>query len=280
MFTMMWSLLIGLGARDIETRSFYVEADDGTRLAVDAGYGGLCMRASQVGVRSSESELAAAARAVRDAGLRVTMATPNFDIVHNNERGPRCLRDIAPCLDVARALDAPMIRVAIKEQADIPHAQRAADAARERGVRLVHQCHTLSLFETVDGAERTLEAIGRDNFGLIYEPANLELCGQDYGRDSIRRLAPWIFNVYLQNQRVHPEGAVTLDTWTRGPARFDLISVHDPGGLDFERVFDGLRDIGYTGPVTVHQSAREGESPLDTATRTARFLRERFLADI
>ena len=69
----------------------------------------------------------------------------------------------------------------MKVEADIPWAQRAADEAAERGIRLAHQSHTQSLFETVEGSIDVLKRVGRQNFGIIYEPANLDLCGQDYG---------------------------------------------------------------------------------------------------
>ena len=128
------------------------------------------------------------------------------------------------------------------------------------------------MFETVDGIVSTLEKIDRPNFRLIYEPANLEECGQDYGLASAQRLAPWIDNVYLQNQRLHANGAVTLETWCRGPVYFDLLQVHESGGVDFDAVFAALRAIGYEGNVTVHQSAPEGCSPTESARVTADFL--------
>ena len=159
------------------------------------------------------------------------------------------------------------------QDADIAAAQDAADEALAAGLQLVHQCHTLSLFETLPQIEATLTAIDRPNFGLIYEPANLEICGQDYGVEALRRIQPWLFNVYLQNQRLDENGKITLETWCRGPVSFDLIPIHVRGGVDFERVFEGLHQIGYDGTVTVHQSATDGETPIESATRTAEYLR-------
>ena len=201
------------------------------------------------------------------------MLTGDFDVVYNNERGPDCLRDITPYLQLAQRLNAPLIRVALREDEDIKAAQQAADRAAAVGIRLVHQCHTRSLFETVDGMEEALRRIDRPNFGLIFEPANLEICGQAYGPEVIERLSPWIFNVYLQNQLIRPNGQLTLDTWCRGPVSFDLIQIHDSGGIDFPRVFEGLQRVSYTGTVTVHQSACEGQSPRQSAHATAQFLR-------
>lgn len=242
-------------------------------LAADCGYSALCMRASQVGVHSSTEAVKQAASVLREHRLGVTMVTGDFDIVYNNDAGPNCLRRIGPYLHLAMALGAPLIRVAMKTEDDIARAQRAADEAAERGLKLVHQCHTQSLFETVEGIERTLRSIGRSNFGLIYEPANLELCGEDYGRETVKRLASWIFNVYLQNQVLKSNGKMTLQTWRRGPVSFDLPPIHRPGGIDFARVFQALAEIKYEGPVTVHQAQVEDETVEETVKQTARYLK-------
>ena len=244
------------------------------KLASEAGYEAICMRASQVGVQSSMDEQEAAARILADQNLAVSMVTGDFPVVYNNERGPDCLRNITPYLDLADRLGAQLIRVAVKQPEDIPHAQSAADEAAERGLSLVHQCHTLSQFETVAGIEETLGKIDRPNFGLIFEAANLEICGQDYGAATVRKLAPWIKNVYLQNQRLDPDGAITLDTWCQGPGSFDLIQIHEPGGIAFEPIFEGLHDSGYDGWVTVHQSAPDSGSPSDSARETAHYLKK------
>ena len=242
-------------------------------LAKRCGYESLCMRASQVGVQSSPDEIQSVVKCLAKNDLSVSMVTGDFDTVYNNENGPSVLRGITPYLRLAKRLGAPRIRVALKQESDISHAQRAADEAVEYGIQLVHQCHTLSLFETVESIERTLMAIDRPNFGLVYEPANLEICGQDYGVDTIERLGKWVFNVYLQNQVLKLDGSVTLPTWYAGDVSFDLISVHSSGGIDFGRVFSGLKAIDYDGTITVHQSAQPGETPEESAGRTADFLK-------
>lgn len=246
---------------------------DVANIAQKAGYSAVCMRASQAGVHSTIEVVQDVKDILHRTGLRVSMVTGDFDIVYNNERGPDALRNIGPYLKLANSLGAPLVRVALKRVEDIPWAQRAADQAAEVGIRLVHQCHTLSLFETIESIARTLQQINRGNFGLIYEPANLEICGQDYGPATIRQLAPWIFNVYLQNQRLQLDGAVTLNTWCRGPVKFDIVPIHTHGGIDFPLVIEGLRSVGYDGIVTVHQSATEGETPAESAQRTADYLR-------
>ena len=269
----MLSLSVRIAEEFLSKEHSRLSLEELADLAVEAGYDALCMRASQIGIQTPPELRAQRAKIIRDHDLCVTMVTGDFPVVYNNDQGPDCLRNIGPYVELAQALRAPLIRVALKQDDDIAAARDAADQAAEDGITLVHQCHTQSLFETVDGIERTLQAIDRPNFGLIYEPANLEICGQDYGRATIQRLAPWIVNVYLQNQILRPDGAVTLNTWHRGPIRFDLIPIHAPGGIDFEQVFAGLREISYDGPVTAHQSGLPTEPPVETARETAQFLR-------
>lgn len=242
-------------------------------LAVEAGFNSLCMRASQVGIQSSADEIVRAAGILKSRGLSVSMVTGNFDIVYNNDFGPACLQNIQPFLRLAAALRAAFIRVALKKEEDIPWARRAAAQAAEQGVKLMHQCHTQSLFETTSGIEQTLLAIDHPNFGLIYEPANLELCGQDYGIETIEKLGPWIFNVYFQNQILKRNGSMSLNTWCRGPVRFDLIPIHKSEGIDFEKIFSGLARIKYRGAITVHQAGQPGGSVSDSAKATANYLR-------
>ncbi len=246
--------------------------DEVARIAKTAGYEAICMRASQVGVQTSDAEINNAADLLQSSGRKVSMVTGDFDTVYNNDNGPLALRNIQPYLQLAKQLGAPMIRVALRKPEDIAHAQSAADLAAQEGLKLVHQCHIQSLFETVDGIIETLKAIDRPNFGLIYEPANLELCGQAYV-DAIARLQPWIFNVYLQNQSLRTDGKVTLETWCNGDQTFNIIPIHETGGVDFAAVVQGLRQAEYTGTVTVHQSAGEGEDPLTSTSQTADYLR-------
>lgn len=254
--------------------------EDLADLAVASGYDGICMRASQVGVHSPSEDVERARAILDERGLDVTMLTGDFATVYNNDQGPECLRKIDPYLDLAETLGAPMLRVCLRTQDDIVAAQTAADKAADRGLKLVHQCHATSLFETVDGIVDTLEKIARPNFGLIFEAGNLDECGEPYGTEVIKRLAPWIFNVYLQNQRVDENGSVTLETWVRGPVTLRIMQIPEAGGIDFDAVFHGLSRIGYNGTISVHQAGpEEGTmSATEAAQQTANFLREKIAA--
>ena len=242
-------------------------------LAAELGYRAVCLRASAGGVQTDPDELRQMRLEVERAGLTVSMVTADFDVPLNNGLGPDSLRDIGPGLNVAEAFGCDLIRVCLKTAADIPHAQTAADQAAERGIRLAHQCHTTTLFEQVDRSLEVLEQINRPNFGLIYEPANLMLCGEDYGTDTLRRLQPYLMNVYVQNHALDTDGPVELETWCLGPRRFRHIPLWEAGGVKYADMMEGLQAVQYEGFVTVHQAYAELMGPREAAVESARFLR-------
>ena len=242
-------------------------------VARSTGYEALCMRASQAGVHSPAERVKEVSRKIKDAGLAVSMITGDFAVPNNNEQGPGCLRRIGPYLDLAQSFGSDLIRVCMKKEEDIQWAQRAADEARERKIRLAHQSHCASLFETVDGSEKVLRAINRPNFGLIYEPANWFVIDEPYGRETVKRLGPHIFNFYIQNHRVGPTGKDYLETWKNGRIALDHIGVWEQGGLDSATVFAGLHEIGYGGFITVHQAFGNIMPVEDAVKRSIQFLR-------
>lgn len=257
-----------------DKREATIELEDLAQIAAREGYYALCMRASQVGVDDSRERLRTARTTLESRDLSVSMVTGDFAIPENSAAGPGALRNIEPYLDVADDLGCDLLRICMKTDDDIQWARHAADAAQERGLRLAHQCHTLSLFETVDEALEVLRSVGRSNFGLIYEPANLELCGQPYAGRTLETLYPWIFNVYLQNQRVHADGADHIETWTRGAVRFDQCPLWEGGGLDVTRIVDELDRLGYSGYITVHQASAGLGGAEEAARRSSRYLRD------
>lgn len=250
-----------------------VELDHIIRLAVENGYSAICMRASAGGVQTPKEELAAMREKVEAAGLAISMVTADFDVPLNNDNGPNSLRDIGPSLDVAETLGCDLIRVCLKNEADIPFAQSASDQAASRGIRLAHQCHTTTLFEQIGPAIEVLERIDRSNFGLIYEPANLMLCGEAYDASALERLKPYLMNAYVQNHRLDPDGPAGLETWCRGEVRFHHIPLWEAGGVDFAASIAGLKAIGYEGYVTVHQHFAHIMGPDEAAIESARCLR-------
>lgn len=247
--------------------------NDLVALADDAGYSAVCMRASQVGIQHNANEIAAAKQSVAVHGMAISMVTGDIDTPANNDRAQMALQNITPFLDLAANLGSDLIRIGMKADTDIPWARRAADEAAERGIRLAHQSHTCTLFETIEKSVDVLKEIDRDNFGIIFEPGNLLVCGQDYGASALNSFKPWLMNVYLQNMRPWENGEQTIETWINGPVRFDLVPFGDSDGIDFAPIMDALDDVGYAGYVTVHHNVADGMEIGDGVRNFASYLR-------
>lgn len=263
---MKLSLSVRVAESFSDKRNSTMSIDELIALASRYGYEALCMRASQLGTHTPVERVAEAHAKIAAAGLTVSMVTGDFAVPSNNDEGPMLLRNITPYLDLAEALGSDLIRVCMKRDEDIAFAQKSADEAAERGIRLAHQSHCASLFETVDGSLRVLQAVGRPNFGIIYEPANWFIAGEEYGVEAIRRMEPYLFNFYIQNHRLTQDGVTSVMTWKKGPVAVDHIGVWESGGIDVVAVFDGMHDIGYGGYLTVHQAFGD-MMPVEEAVR-------------
>ena len=270
---MRLSLSVRVAEQYYDKRQTSMTLEELAPIAAESGYSALCMRASQLGLQTPPDVVRRKRAELADMGLAVSMSTGDFPIPENSFESTAALRNITPYLDLADLLQCDLIRVSLKKDEDVEWAQRAADEARERDIRLAQQCHVASLFERVDDALDVLRRIGRPNFGVTYEPANLEACGEDYGPETIERLSPHMVNVYLQNQRLGPSGKDTLSTWVRGDMRVDHIPISAPGGLDFPPILETLERIGYSGYVTVHQASTGSETPVETIRNSARYLK-------
>ncbi len=242
------------------------------RLAKETGYPAVCVRASAGGVQTPEAELRAMRRVLDESNLAVSMVTTDFNVPLNNDDGPanpaRFRTEFARGGTAGRRPDSRLHEGRGRYTGRGPGRRHGA----ERGVRVAHQCHTNSLFETVEQILETIRRVDRDNFGLIYEPANLMLCGQPYAAETLKRLAPHLMNVYVQNHRLSPSGDVTLPTRVRGAVRYFDLPLWEAGGVDFNAVFAGLRAIGYRGYVTVHQQYAKLMGPEEAAVGSYKFL--------
>jgi len=251
------ALQLSLSVRIVESAcktKLNIPFENLVNIAAETGYDAVCMRASAGGVQTPPEELCRMRKIIEARDLHVSMVTADSKVPLNGDDGPDSLRNIGPSLDVAEALGCNLIRVCLKKNEDIPHAREAAKEAADRDIRLAHQCHTTSIFEQVDQILANLEAIGQPNFGLIYEPANLMLCGEDYGPNTLRQLAPHMMNVYIQNHRLDPEGPVSLPTYCCGEVYFHHQPIWKAGGVDTVSVFEGLKEIDWSGHFTIHQA--------------------------
>lgn len=233
-------------------------------LAARVGFNAVCVRSTHLNSATPLERVREMRSILEENGLVASMVMLDSRVASQGTAPDAAapLRNITPTLERATAIGADMIRVAIKHEEDIPWARRAADEAREHGIRLAHQNHTKTPFETVADCVEMFERIDRPNLGLIAEPANFMLCGEDYGAEALKPIAASIFNVYVQNLSVSDSGSSSIET-NRGAVRYERLVIGDPGGVDLALFCDGLRAIGYDDFITSNQPAIAGIPPED-----------------
>jgi sugar phosphate isomerase/epimerase len=170
---------------------------------------------------------------------------------------------------LAQALGCDLLRVMVRSDEEIDLLRAACDAVADQGIRFAHQTHWYTLLETVDGALDVVKRVDRPNFGLTFEPANLMLCGSEYGRRAIERLAPYLFNAYFQNMRIVDDGPVVWRPSAGDPVAAEYVPVGDHTAIDVREMIATLRDVGYDGWFTVHQPLQPGET-VEHAIRDSR----------
>ena len=240
-----------------------------------AGYAGLSIRASVVSVDSPAEQVRAVRKTLDELRLAASMVCGDTALAANDAGATRAIRDITPYLDLAEALGSRLVRVMMQTESDIPFAQRAADAAAERGLTLVHITHWGTLFESVDESLAALKATGRANVRVGFEPGNLLACRAGYGPDDLARLVPQLANVYFQNVRLDPASPIVFQSRRHGPAHLRYVPIDDPSGIDIRPLIDRLHASGYQGWFTVHQPLSDGQDPVAAMRRAARFLLRR-----
>ena len=234
---------LGLSGRIIETADGYqVPVTEFIRFAAQIGYQCVELRPKgQVTAQTTDTEVAEIRAALDETAVVCAFVT------FSEPQTEASMPALARMCEITVALGCPSIRVSVSE---VSWVQRACEVAADRGLKLVSQTHTGTPLETVEGALATCEQIGRDNFGVAYEPGNFVLAGRDYGLPALQQLGDKLLSVSLQNIKPVPEvegeGIITY----RGRG-FRRCKIGDPEGVDFEEVFEALHAVGYEGYATL-----------------------------
>lgn len=226
-----------------ERRTGYdLELGELVALLADIGYEGIELRRRQVNESSTPSEIAAARGALHRRNLRCAYLTAA------GLENKQALDDATRLLAVALSLDARLVRVQLVREQEIPFAQELADLAAERGMRVMSQIHSGTLFGSVDMALATLDKIGRDNFGVAFGASDLMLDGQeDYGEGAVRRLGRRVFVCFLEAYKPAPPGSELPEAiYVAGRAWLPALP-GEQGSADIPSVFRGLTAIGFNG---------------------------------
>lgn len=127
--------------------------------------------------------------------------------------------------------------------------KKCGDLAKEHQIRIAMEIHNSSLIETIDGAERLLTMIDRENVGLIHDAGNMYITGTDYGEESVQRLGEKIFHVHVKDElRIDDENLPgSFRNLTKNGNELFQQQMLGKGGVDHLPLFKALAKMGYQG---------------------------------
>ncbi len=205
-------------------------------------------------------------RGLADHGLAVPMLSSYYNFTKSLQHAVESMRRARGVLEEARWLGADNIRIFTGnhrgEDATIEQWARCvsclrdlADVAAAYGIGLAAELHDWNLMNTTDNALRLVELVGKDNFGLIFQPSDV-FPGHE---ESLERLAPHIRHVHATNKTGPAEEG--------GKARGCALA---EGRMDWPRMLRRLGELGFTGYVAIEWM---GPDPAAMGEREAAWLR-------
>jgi sugar phosphate isomerase/epimerase len=232
---------LSLSGRIIEVDYKYCQlrVEEFLKLAKEIGYDAVELRRTQISATIPMEEV----RQIRGMLDKYGIGVSRFPT--GKVQDEESLKELGAFADMAVELGCPYLTIGFDS---IPWAQKAADYLKERGLGIAIQVHTGGAFETPEVALNTLKEINRDNFGLMYDPANLFLKRVDYVQ-GIEQLKDYLFIVSVQCLAPAAAGEEGAKEYEGVYYKRHLLG--RPGGMDFQGVFKALNKIGFEGYITV-----------------------------
>jgi len=240
-------MILAASPRMFERRTGYdLDLPQLVELLSEIGYEGLELRRRQINESSTPAEIASTRQVLRRYNLRCAY------LIAAGLENEAALNDATRLLGVALALGASLLRVQLVREEEIPFAQKLADRAARRGVRVMSQLRGGTLFADLDMALATLARIGRDNFGVAFEASHLMMEGQpEYGEGAIKRLGSRVFACFLEAYKPAPEGSELPEAlYVLGRAWLPALP-GEQGSADIPSIYRGLLGVGFDGPLVV-----------------------------
>jgi sugar phosphate isomerase/epimerase len=258
------AMKFSLSGRIIEVDYKYCQLsiEEFGEMAGRIGYDAVELRRTQISAATTPDQVKQMRAALDKRGVGVSCLPAGG--VKDNES----LKELSRLADMAGQLGCRYLSVGFGSTA---WARKAADCLEERGLSIAVQTHTGGPFETPAKALKTLKEINRDNFGLTYDPANLFIQRADYVK-AVEQLKDHLFMVSVQclaPAAEDEEGAMEHEGFYY---KRHLLS--EPGGMDFQAVFDALGKVGFDGYVTVLEPISDLMNNLELAEYSYRQLKK------
>jgi len=248
-----------------------LEKEDALKACIDAlveiGYDAVEYKVDSFGPHPNPDAIVKAAAASREAGLEVSDLVILRDIV-NPEAVEQGVVDISEAIRICSAAGIKMLNFTVGSAAQVPAAtddewwipptrqdpqawdimtgamEKLVELADTEDVDLVVEaCHG-KLVQDFGTQLEMIARIDHPRFKLTFDPSHFVLAGQDLGT-VIRRFGRRIALVHLKDAAGHP-GALGRDF---------IFPFLGEGYTDWPVLFGALKDIGYTGVLSVEFEA-------------------------
>ena len=236
-----------LSGRIIEVAYKYckMSIDEFIKMAGEIGYDAVELRRTQISEKSTPEEL----QQIKEASQKYNVGISRIPAC--SVKDDASMKELEKYADMAVELNCPYLAIGFETT---QWAQKAADYLKERDLSIAIQVHTDGPFESPELALKTLKEIDRDNFGLMYDPANYFVRRIDYVK-AVEQLKDYIFIVSVQClAEASPDDPNAEEE--RG-FYYKRHLLGQPGGMDFQAVFDAVKKIGFDGYVTVIEPISE-----------------------
>lgn len=236
-------------------------------IAAEVGYDGVepMGREPHLDAGTSDAEARQLRAHLTDLGLEVPcLATyTGFYVGKDREKCEEELAKLERFCELAEILDVNLVRHGpggppsyAATDADYEEGahwmRRAADLAAEYDKRLGVEIHGDTIVESASDAVRLLEAIDRDNVGVIHDAGNMYICSEAYGPASVETLGDRLQHVHVKDERRvgDTSGAGRFEWETADGTEYYEPALLGEGDVDFEPLLSGLADVGYEGFLT------------------------------
>jgi L-ribulose-5-phosphate 3-epimerase len=176
------------------------------------GYRCVELRSTHVNPKISEEELKKIRSTVEDEGLYTSCLScfvGNYGL-RSDDDCEQAFEAFKKYIELACFFDSEMIRIwpAWQESSSAPQSvwkkaalwiKKSAQYAKRYNKKLVIEMHHGTLCDTAPSSLRLLEMIGQDNVGVTLDPVNIYQVPADYGKEAIKSLGGYLYNVHIKD---------------------------------------------------------------------------------
>jgi len=124
--------------------------------------------------------------------------------------------------------------------------KRAANYAREVGIKVVMEIHMDELVETAESALRLLGLINQRNIGLIYDAGNMYVSNTEYGERVIEMLGEKIFHFHVKDVKKIKDKR-NISSYHEFRNEYFCFTLLEEGEVEHLSLFRALKKTGYEG---------------------------------